>query len=76
MSEPRIIRLTRDSAWVMYRAHLVDLGLLAPHLPEPIFYVTDIAVGGKEKISRALVQSMFEAGWRGLEQIPADCVVD
>jgi hypothetical protein len=75
MSELTIIHLTRDQAWLAYRNRLVDLGLLPESLPEPLI-VMEISVGDHLKVSRKLLQVWFWEGWRGLEQIPADCVVD
>jgi hypothetical protein len=76
MSDRKIIRLTRDQNYLLYQRQLQDFGLLPMGLPAEDMVEYSISIGGSDKISRRMVVELFHAGWRGLEQIPADCVVD
>jgi hypothetical protein len=76
MSEAKVIRLTRDPAWLAYRRRLEDLDLLAMELPEAFEQEMMMLCGGPNKVVRSYLKFLFENGWRGLENVPLDCVVD
>ncbi len=76
MSETKVVRLTRDPAWLAYRRKLEDLGLLAMELPEAFEQEMMLLAGGPNKVVRSYLKFLFENGWRGLENVPPDCMAD